>query len=240
MTVHFLPSGDTALTVEFGDRVERGLSEAVLRLDRLVREAALPGIVETVPTFRSLTVHFDPLVTDGASLVPAIERLIDGGRGDAKASTLWHVPACYAPRHAPDLDDVARRTGLDTGEVVRLHSGTRFYVYMLGFAPGYPYLGDLPAALVLPRRTDPRTRVPAGSIAIAAGLTAVYPVESPGGWHLIGTTPIRLFDPQWPRPALFRPGDTVHFEPIEAPEFDAIRLAVEGGSYQVPHESVSA
>lgn len=240
MTVRFLACGDTAVTVEFGERIDRVVNEAVLRLDAFVRAANLPGVVETVPTFRSLTVHYDPLATDNAALIPAIEKLIDGGRGETKQSKRWRVPACYATSHAPDLAEVAHRTGLSADEIVRLHSGTRFHIYMLGFAPGYPYMGDLPEAMVLPRRTDPRTRVPAGSIAIAAGMTAVYPVESPGGWHLIGATPIRLFDPRWPQPALFTPGDTVRFEPISTREFDAIRAAVAADAYEVPRESVAA
>ena len=240
MTARFLPSGDTAITVEFGDRIERGLSEAVLRLNERVRASGLPGVVETVPTFRSLTIHFDPLVTDGSTLVPAVRRLIDGARVEAAASTLWRIPACYEAPHAPDLADVARSTGMGCDDVIRLHSGTRFHVYMLGFAPGYPYMGDLPEAITLPRRTDPRTRVPAGSIAIAAGMSAIYPVESPGGWHLIGATPIRLFDARRPRPALLRPGDAVSFLPVGVPEFDAIRAAVEAGTYQVPCEPLAA
>ena len=240
MTVRFLLCGDTAVTVEFGDRIDRAVSEAVLRLNACVRAANLPGIVETVPTFRSLTVHYDPLATGPAGLISAIEKLVDGGSAETKKSKLWRVPACYATNHAPDLADVAHRTGLSSDEIVRLHSGTRFHIYMLGFSPGYPYMGDLPEAIVLPRRTDPRTRVPAGSIAIAAGMTAVYPVESPGGWHLIGATPIRLLDPRWPRPALFTPGDSVQFEPIGTREFDAIRAAVAADAYEVPCESIAA
>ena len=115
MTARFLLSGDTAVTVEFGDRIDRALSEAVLRLNAFVRAANLPGVVETVPTFRSLAVHYDPLATDSGILIPAIEKLIDGGRGDRKPSNLWRVPACYATSHAPDLADVARRTGLSDG-----------------------------------------------------------------------------------------------------------------------------
>ena len=135
------------MTVEFGDRIDRAVSEAVLRLNASVRAANLPGVVETVPTFRSLTVHYDPLATDCASLIPAIEKLVDGGGGETKPSKLWRVPACYATNHAPDLAEMAHRTGLSTDEIVRLHSGTRFHIYMLGFAPGYPYMGDLPARL---------------------------------------------------------------------------------------------
>jgi KipI family sensor histidine kinase inhibitor len=238
--LRILLCGDSAVTVEFGDHVDRAVSASVLHLDTLVRAAGLPGVVETVPTFRSLTVHYDPLATAPAVLIRELEKLGGDARGEARPSRLWRVPASYAKDHALDLDDVARRTELSTDDVIRLHTGVRFHVYMLGFAPGYPYMGDLPQPMVLPRRTDPRTRVPAGSIAIATTMTAIYPVESPGGWHLIGTTPIRLFDPGLSRPALFAPGDAVCFEPIGIREFDAIRAAAVAGTYRVPCESIAA
>ena len=228
------------MIVEFGDSIDRVLSDRVLRLSALVRAANLPGVVETVPTFRSLMVHYEPLATDNASLTAAIEKLLDTSRDEPKPVKLWRIPACYAISHAPDLAEVAQRTGLSAAEVVRLHSGTRFHVYMLGFVPGYPYMGDLPDPLVLPRRTDPRIRVPAGSIAIATNMTAIYPLESPGGWHLIGSTPIRLFDLRWPRPALLSPGDAVRFEPVSVHEFDAIRAAVAADAYQVSCETAAA
>jgi len=240
MTARFLSSGDTALVVEFGERIDRALNDRVLDLRLLVNAAKLPGVVETVPTLRSLLVRYDPLTTDSASLIAAIEGLLDSGGRKAASAKLWRIPACYAQSHAPDLDDVAERTGLDRDEVVRLHSGTRFQIYMIGFVPGFPYMGDLPQTLVLPRRTDPRVRVPRGSIAIATGMTSIYPIESPGGWHLIGATPIRLFDLHWPRPALLGPGDLVEFEPIPAREFDAIHAAVAAGTYQLHSEAVAA
>ena len=240
MNVRFLPAGDTAVIVEFGERIDRLLSDRVLRLSTLVRAANLPGVVETVPTFRSLMVYYDPLATDGASLSAALENLLDSGRGAAQPATLWRIPACYAASHAPDLAVVAQHTGLSTAEVVRLHSAsTRYHVYMVGFVPGFPYMGDLPAPLVLPRRADPRVRVPAGSVAIATNMTAIYPQESPGGWHLIGTTPVRLFDLRRPRPALLSPGDAVRFEPVTVREFDAIRAAVAADAYQVPCETIA-
>ena len=240
MNVRFLPAGDTAVIVEFGDRIDRVVSDRVLRLSALVRAENLPGVVETVPTFRSLMVHYDPLATTSANLNAAIEKLLDSSRGETKPVKLWRIPACYAASHAPDLAEVAQRTGLSAAEVVRLHSGTRFHIYMIGFVPGYPYMGDLPEPLVLPRRADPRVRVPAGSIAIATNMTGIYPLESPGGWHLIGATPIRLFDLRRPRPALLSPGDAVRFEPIAVPEFDAIRAAVSADAYQVPCETIAA
>ena len=150
------------------------------------------------------------------------------------------MPACYDPAHAPDLEDVAQRTGLSPAEVVRLHCETLFHIYMVGFVPGFPYMGDLPDVLVLPRRTDPRTRLPAGSIAIASTMTAVYPHESPGGWHLIGATPIRLFDPAWDRPALFSPGDKVCFEVISTTQFDKIRQDSADGSFSITSERITS
>lgn len=239
-SVRFLPSGDTAIVVEFGDRIDHELNAQVLRLSALVRAKSIPGVVETLPTFRSLLVHYDPLVTDNASVVAVIERLLPHSHGAAERSQVWRIPACYEGSHAPDLEDVAKRTGLNADEIVRLHSGTRFHVYMVGFSPGFPYLGDLPDSLVLPRRKDPRVRVPAGSIAIATSMTAIYPIESPGGWHLIGATPVRLFDARWPRPALLRPGDSVSFDPVNAREFDAIRSAVAANRYEVPCEAIEA
>ena len=238
--MRFLPAGDTALVVEFGDRIDRDLNDRVLRLGARVNASRVPGVVETVPTFRSLMVHYDPLATDSATLVAAIEKLLDSPRGETKPVKQWRIPACYAMSHAPDLDEVAQRTGLSGEEVVRLHSGTRFHIYMIGFVPGFPYIGDLPESLVLPRRADPRIRVPPGSIAIAGNMTGIYPLESPGGWHLIGATPVRLFDLRWPRPALLSPGDTVRFEPITVREFDAVRAAVAADAYQIPCEMIVA
>lgn len=240
MAVRFLAAGDTAVVVEFGDRIERSLSERVLRLAARLHVAALPGVIETVPTYRSLLVRYDPLQTGQAALQRQLEALLDDAGAAVASTRLWRVPACYEATHAPDLQDVAQRTCLSQAEVIRMHCATLFHVYMVGFVPGYPYMGDLPQPLVLPRRADPRTRVPAGSIAIASTMTAVYPIESPGGWHLIGSTPIRLFDAREPRPALFSPGDKVRFEPIGAAEFEQIRRAVATDTYRVTCESPAA
>ena len=240
MAVRFLSAGDTAMVVEFGDRIDRSLSDRVLRLGAKVRAAALPGVVETVPTYRSLMVHYDPLQTDHASLEGRLAVMLEDEEGAGGEARLWRVPACYEATHAPDLEDVAQRTGLGTAEVVRLHTETLFHIYMIGFVPGYPYMGDLPEALVLPRRADPRIRVPAGSIAIASTMTAIYPLESPGGWHLIGTTPICLFDPRLPRPALLSPGDKLRFEPIGASRFEEIREAGADGDYEIPCERIAS
>jgi inhibitor of KinA len=239
MKVRFLAAGDRALVVEFGDRIDRALSAEVLRLHASLRSSGLAGVVETVPSFRSLMVHYDPLVTTGTALEHAISILLDREPGSRSTGTLWRVPVCYDGEFAPDLAEVGRLTGLSPGEVVALHSATRYHIYMLGFLPGFPYMGDLPARLALPRRADPRVRVPTGSIAIATTLTAIYPYESPGGWHLIGATPIRLFDPERAQPALFTPGDAVQCEPVDAVAFASIKTAVDNGSYQIASEPIA-
>ena len=239
MKLRFLSAGDRALVVEFGDRVDRALSERVLRLEAAIRAKPPVGIVETVPTFRSLTVCYDPLLTSGARLKNLIGALVDDNTERRSAARLWQIPVCYDGEFAPDLAEVAHLIGLTPAEVVALHSATRFHVYMLGFLPGFPYMGDLPPKLALPRRADPRLRVPAGSISIATSLTAIYPYESPGGWHLIGATPIRMFDPERPEPALFAPGDAVSFQPIDGADFASIRRAVDNGGYQVENAPIA-
>ncbi len=226
-----LKAADSALVIEFGAVIDRGISDRVLALAETLDNAGLPGATEIVATFRSLCVNYDSLVTTGADLEAAITELVKGSSASSKARRLWDIPVCYDLSHAPDIDDVAKRVGLTTAEVTALHAGTQYHVYMIGFVPGYPYMGDLPAKLRLPRRLDPRTRVPPGSLAIATSMTAVYPYESPGGWHLIGTSPVRFFDPESKKGALLEPGDAVKFRAVTESEFSRIKLAVERNDY---------
>ena len=229
-----LDAGDAAFTVEFGDGIDPALRAAVSALDQAIaREQAagqLPGLIETMPTFRSLTVFFDPLATGRRALIDALQPLFTA---DAQAVTapgrLWRLPACYDAEAGPDLADTARAIGASVDEVIALHSGTEVSVYMLGFLPGFPFMGDLPQRLQRPRRTEPRVRVPAGSVAIANGLTVIYPWESPGGWHLLGRCPVPLFDARRAAPSLLAPGDRVRFEPIAMPEYRRIEAALKAG-----------
>jgi KipI family sensor histidine kinase inhibitor len=238
--VRFLSLGDSALAVEFGNAVDPALSRAVLRLDRVLRAGPPVGVVETVPTFRSLLVHYDPLATSRAQLECVIAALLDRDEGAAATARVWRIPVCYEASFAPDLGEVARLTGIAPAEIVARHSHVRYHVYMLGFLPGFPYLGDLPPELALPRRADPRLRVPAGAVSIATNLTAIYPYESPGGWHLIGATPVRLFDPARALPALLAAGDAVWLDPVDADRFAAIREAVADGNFVVESEPLAA
>jgi inhibitor of KinA len=229
-----LPSGDTALCVEFGESIDRSVSARVLALARRLEAAAVSGIVEVVPTFRSLMIHYDPATLTHAGLAKALEPLIAGLDAMDVSGRRWTIPACYHASVAPDLAEVAARTGLTTDQVIERHSATTYHVYMLGFLPGYPYLGDLPPELALPRRENPRTKVPAGSIAIATTLTAVYTLESPGGWHLIGRTPAPLWDLRCDPPALLAPGDKVVFRPISLREYEALSQGASTGAFLQP------
>lgn len=232
-----LPCGDTALTIEFGDRIDRALSMAVVALGERISAAGLAGVVECVPTYRSLLVHYSPLETSSAVLSAEILSLAGSEAENHAPARLFRIPACYEAALAPDLDEVAARTGLSTDEVVAAHTAGRYHVYMLGFLPGYPYMGDLCPALQLPRREDPRVKVPPGSVSIAMDMTAVYTYESPGGWHLIGGTPVHLFDIANTPPAVLRPGDQVVFESIPRTEYDRLAAAVERGDFALQPEA---
>ena len=214
------PLGEAAWTVTLGDRVDRDLNARVRRLAGAIARAEVPGVTEVVPAYASLTVFFDPVNADAEAIHRALTDFTDAEPGGgqelpppdaATAAPPIVIPVRY---YGPDLDEVGDRTGLARDEVVRRHCAPEYQVYLLGFSPGFAYLGDLDPALVLPRRSAPRTRVPAGSVAIAGAQTAVYPLATPGGWHLIGRTSAVMFDPAREPPALLRPGDRVRFEPV--------------------------
>ena len=236
MSTRLLDAGDAAVTVEFGEHISGELVARVGALERALDAARargeLPGVIETVPTFRSLTVLYDTLQTQRAQLDPALLALL-AHAGELQAPPLrrWRLPVCYDEGYGADLAEVASATGLTPEAVVQLHSGTEFSVYMLGFMPGFAFMGDLPPALAVPRRREPRLRVPAGSVAITGRLSAIYPWESPGGWSLLGRCPVPLFDAAAAAPALLAPGDKVCFEPVSADRFTELQARVRAGAF---------
>ncbi len=216
------PVGDRGLVIEFADQVSVEINARVRALGRAL--ASVPGVVEVVPTFRSLLIVFDPLTADRDRIAEEARRVVQHLPPDpGGAGRVIELPVVYGGDAGPDLDDLARRCGLSPREVIDLHCGEEYVVFMLGFAPGFPYLGILPDALHTPRLSSPRTRVPAGSIGIADGLTGIYPLATPGGWNLIGRTPQLLYNPQAPDPIRLRPGDRVRFVPVASAEFPEMR-----------------
>ena len=238
MGIRYLSCGDTAFSVEFGTAIDPALNAQVMGLHAAVKtEAAagrLPGLVETVPSFRALLIHYDPLSTSRAALQPQIEALVAQNRSATALGRQWLLPCCYDdPEFAPDLPEVAETTKLTPERVVAAHSGAEFTVFVVGFMPGFPYMGGLPKALELPRRKQPRVAVPQSSVAIALGLTGIYPWKSPGGWHLIGRTPLQVFDPRRPEPSLLAPADRVRFRRIGRQEFEALARAQADGTLEI-------
>jgi KipI family sensor histidine kinase inhibitor len=226
-----LTAGDTGLVIEFGDGVDRQLSAFVLALARRLNEARLEGITETVPTFRSLMVYYDPIVLASTALVARIVELMEGVKTSESAGRLWQLPVCYDCELAPDLGYVAARTGLTCAAVVERHAAVVYHVFMLGFLPGLAYLGDVPAELALPRREAPRTRIPAGSVAIAMSMSCIFPRETPCGLHLIGRSPVALWrqSPGAEFGALLAPGDRVIFAPISLREYEDLHAKAAAG-----------
>lgn len=241
----FLAAGDTALTVEFGVAGGPGTSGQVLALYLRIKDAGLPGVVEVVPAIRSLTVHYDPRFASGGDLRALIEPLVGldaGGEEEREPGLLagarrWLVPACYAPEEALDVGAVAEACRLSPWQVTALHACVSYRVVMVGFLPGQPYLGDLPPPLRVPRRVSPRTAVAAGSIAIAGAMSVIYPFQSPGGWNIIGRTPVRWFDAERDEPALLAPGDEVRFRAIDRDELDALTRAAASGHWMLEPEA---
>jgi inhibitor of KinA len=217
----FIRAGDSAIVIEFEERIDVAINARCLALADAVRGCQLSGVRDVVPAYRSVTVHFDPLHTEHDRMLEALKRAA-GERPEAlqREAPAHRIPVCYGGEFGPDLADVAAFARLPEADVIARHAAPAYHVFMLGFMPGFAYLGTVDRLIAVPRRETPRTRVPAGAVAIGSAQTGIYPMDTPGGWQLIGRTPIRVFDAARPRPSLFQPGDIVRFFPIERLEWD--------------------
>jgi len=214
---------ESGLLIELGDAIEPVVTARVMALTAAIDGADLPGLIDVVPSYTTVLVAFDPNVTDTEAVAEDVRRLAAGATAVATApGRLVTVPVAYGGDYGPDLAEVADQTGLVPDDIVTRHAAAGYRVACMGFAPGFPYLVGLPPELATPRRATPRTRVPAGSVAIGGAQTGIYPAETPGGWHLIGRTPIRLFAVDQADPFFLRPGDQVRFQPISAEEFEVV------------------
>ena len=220
-TMH--PVGDSALLAAFTQRIAPEIGAAVAALNARVQAAVIPGVGETVPAFASLMITYDPLVTDYETVAAALQKLAEAPDTGSTAETgkLVTIPVCYGGDFGPDLPFVAKHAGLTEQEVIALHAGRDYRIYMLGFLPGFPYLGGLDERLFTPRLPTPRTAIPAGAVGIGGEQTGLYPIASPGGWQLIGRTPLKLFDPA-AGTLPYAAGDRIRFTPITRAEFDAL------------------
>ena len=237
----FLPAGDQSVVVELGDDISPETNRRVRDLTAAVDRAAVAGVYDLMPTYRSLLIYYDPLTISYSGLrekLEDIEKNLDEAALDNPR--VVGIPTLYGGEYGPDLEFVADNAGISTDEVVEIHSGADYLIYMMGFSPGFPYLGGLSEKLHTPRLQTPRTEIPAGSVGIAESQTGVYPVASPGGWRLIGRTPVKMFDQYQEPPSLLAAGDYIRFVPLAGEEeYLEIQNRVEANEYEVSRESLS-
>ena len=222
-----LPCGDAAFAVEYGDTIDPVLNNRVLSLDAALQ--SLPGVIETVPTYRSVLVHYDPLARDFDAMAAAVRPLAEAAEPKAPAGRTWRIPVAYGGENGIDLEGTAEARGMSPAELIERHAAPTYRVYMIGFLPGFAYLGGLDPAIATPRRTNPRLKTPAGTISIGGVQALVASIEAPSGWHLLGRTPVRNFLPGREPVFILEPGDGVRFHPIPAERFAALDRAAAAG-----------
>ena len=233
--VKLLVAGEQGMVVDFGEEISVEINSRVQRLAGVLADLKHVGITEIVPTYRSVMLYFDPILVprgEMAEIVAHCLKQIGSGALAKGPGSIIRIPVCYGGVFGPDMDYVVRHTGLLEAEVVKRHTAKPYLVYMLGFTPGFPYLGGLPESLAVPRLAKLRTKIPEGSVGIAGSQTGLYTVQSAGGWRVIGRTPIKAFNPEAANPFLLAAGSYVQFQSVTVEEFFAIRETVDAGEYR--------
>lgn len=232
----FLNAGEAALVVEFGMTVDPSVNDRVLALDAALMSLALPGVRETAPTYRSLMIHYEPLIIDRERLIDVVQQIEAAAPAPREPANRWTIPCCYEPEFGEDIGHISETSGLTPDRVVALHAGATYRVYMYGFAPGFCYLGGLPEKLGILRRASPRSPTPSNVILVGGGLTLISTYSMPTGWWLIGRTPERMFSLSRQRTVLAEVGDTLRFEAIDRATFDALDARAEAGEVVAKRE----
>lgn len=234
MNIKILTAGDSSVLVEFGSHISPEINRRISATVQLLRAQHIEGIQDMIPSFCALLINYDPRVLSFEQISGRLEKLL---KVETKSETLtkriFEIPVCYGGEFGPDIDTVAEHAGLSVDEVIALHSSKDYLIYMLGFLPGFCYLGGLDERLKTPRLANPRLKIVAGSVGIGGAQTGIYPIDSPGGWQLMGMTPIKPYDPAREPAILYEAGDYIRFVPIDRDEFFRIRALVESGGYAV-------
>ncbi len=230
----FLRNGDKAITMELGNTVNEGVNRQVTAICSEMMQQQVAGIVDLIPTFRSLTVCFEPgMIREWkvkSMLKKAYRKSSSEGTGTHRVVC---IPVCYGKEYGPDLAEVAAYHNMTEEEIVRLHCGRDYLIYMLGFLPGFPYLGGMDEKLTTPRLDSPRVLIEPGSVGIGGGQTGIYPMASPGGWRLIGRTPVRLYDSNKEDSVPYEAGDYIRFVPVTQAQYREIEQEIEAGTYKL-------
>ncbi|MBA1334576.1 MAG: Allophanate hydrolase 2 subunit 1 [Firmicutes bacterium] len=228
----YFPAGDSALIMELGNEISPAINSRIREIAYMLENENIKGIVETVPTYRSIMVVYDPMLLDYSSLIERLKYLeSQRGKTDIPPAMVTEIPTVYGGEYGPDIEFVASHNGVTVEDVVQIHCSTNYLIYMLGFTPGFPYLGGMSERIAAPRLEVPRERITAGSVGIAGKQTGIYPINSPGGWRIIGRTPLKLFDPGRKEPVLLKAGNYIRFVPVEVEEFKRIEAEVEESRY---------
>lgn len=230
----FLIAGDCGLIIKFGDTIDSETNNRIRSFCSVLEKKRIEGIIEVVPTFNSLSVYYDPCIIKGDRLIRKLSSLLKkSGTNSQDGGRTFIIPVLYGGEWGEDLNDVAAHAHLTAEEVIKIHSSTDYLIYMLGFLPGFAYLGGLDDRIVTPRLDTPRTKIHAGAVGIGGEQTGIYPLASPGGWRLIGTTPVKIYDENRDEPILYKAGDKIRFEPVTEEEFAEIKNQVEENRYTV-------
>ena len=232
--IRFLPSGDCNLIMEFGKEINPQINNQIRKIINLLEKDRIHGLIEWIPTYRSILFTYNPSIVSFNSIIEFLQEL-ENIKDEISFSPplVTEIPTVYGGEYGPDLTYVAQHNGLSIEDVIAIHSGTDYLIYMLGFTPGFPYLGGMSEKIATARLESPREKITGGSVGIAANQTGIYPIGSPGGWQLIGKTPVRLFDPQLEEPFLLKAGDYLRFVPVNIEEYTEICEKLVTGEYRV-------
>ena len=226
-------AGDSSVLIEFGREISPEINAQITAVVRLIKAQHIEGVTDMIPAFASLLINYDPRVVSYAGLRARLEKLLKLEiSGETSESRIFEIPVCYGGEYGPDLQNIADHAGLTPDEVIKIHSAKDYLIYMLGFLPGFSYLGGLDDRIHTPRLANPRIRIPAGSVGIGGSQTGIYPLDSPGGWQLLGMTPVKTYDPEREVPILFEAGDYIRFVPVSEEEYQEIKKQVDEGTYQ--------
>lgn len=236
--IRILTAGDSSLLVEFGKEIDPGINRKIAATVQLMKEQHIEGVVDVIPAFASLLINYDPRVVSYEDIKERIRNLVKiDTQAGVERKRIYEIPVCYGGEYGPDMANIAQNAGLSEEEVIRIHSSRDYLIYMLGFLPGFCYLGGLDERIFTPRLANPRLKIEAGSVGIGGSQTGIYPLDSPGGWQLMGKTPVKTYDPGREVPILVEAGDYIRFVPIDEAEYKRIKELADRGEYQcIVHE----
>ena len=236
--IKILTAGDSSILVEFGKVISPEINRKITATVQLMKMQHIEGVVDIIPAFCSLLINYDPRVISYEEITERMQHLLKmDAKMDEGKKKIYEIPVCYGGEYGPDIANIAEHAGLTEEEVIKIHSSRDYLIYMLGFLPGFCYLGGLDERIHTPRLANPRIKISAGSVGIGGSQTGIYPLDSPGGWQLMGMTPVKTYDPDREVPILLEAGDYIRFIPIDEEEYNRIKELVERGEYQcVIHE----